>query len=146
MIMAMFSQDHGHVEITRQDRLDVIALARTVPGTEPIAVGNGLRWFELVANLPPPLARRFVYLDVPDIVSSDPTNMHQVERWKAIDPALHVVDARQFVCTTPHFVLLADGGDELAGWLQDRARFAMPPQDRAALTPVTSLPCGPARP
>ncbi len=141
MILALLCHQRGTIEVTKPDRLQVLALVGPAPDDVPIAVGNGLRYLELVANLPPSQTRNIVYLDLPDVPAGDPTNMHQVERWKVIDPRLRVVNAQRFVCTTPRFRLLTEPDEELPGWLRGRALFSPPPTDRPALIPVQSLPC-----
>ena len=133
-------------QIGRPDRQDVLELVRQAPGDGPIAVGSGLRFLELAGNLPPELSHRVVYLDLPGTPSPDPTNRHQVERWKAIDPDLPVADARRFVCANPHFLLLTDpygGTDDVPAWLAGRAALAQPSPDRVQLIPVASRPCEP---
>jgi hypothetical protein len=131
-------------EIAQHNRLDTLAVAHAAPGNLPIATGNGLRFFELRENSPPEIARRIVFLDLPHIVSADPTNRHQVERWKAIQPNLPVVDAQAFTCATPSFLALYDpqgGIDDLPQWLVGRGLIQPPQGNRPSLKLVTPMPC-----
>ena len=71
-----------------------LALVAAAPGREPIFTANGLRYLELRENLPPKIAARVVYvLDPLGYVSPDPTNLHQVQRWLAMDPKLAAIAA-----------------------------------------------------
>lgn len=127
-------------ELAKTDRRDALAVADAAPGTLPIVTGNGLRYFEIAENARPAIARRIVFLDVPDTASPDPTNRNQVLRWKAIDRDLRVEDARTFVCATPAFLLFAqpsDGpADILPQWLSVRA-----PSTGPSLTAIRPKPC-----
>lgn len=127
------------------DRRSAVSTAAAAPGDLPIVTGSGLRWFELVANASPALRRRLVFLDTRDAhASPDPTNYHQVMRWKVIDPRLRVVDAAQFLCDTPTFWLFVDpagGTDPLPHWLRTRAAFATPDPHRPSLVRVRSVRC-----
>jgi len=85
------------------------ALARTAPGDLPIATGNGLRFLELRENAGPEVARRLVYLiDADESELGDPTNEHQVRRWKIIDPSLPVMSADAFLAGHPSFLVFRD--------------------------------------
>jgi mannosyltransferase len=132
-------------EIGKADRLEALASVETAPGPLPIVTGSGLRFFEIRENAP--AGDRLVFLDTSGTPSRDPTNRHQVLRWKAIDPGLKVADAQAFLCANPAFYLFAqppDGGaDELPGWLASRADFTPPPAGRASLTLVRARPCAP---
>ncbi len=123
---------------------DALSTVATAPGDLPIATGSGLRWFELTANAPPATRRRLVYIDTHPDASPDPTNHHQVRRWKAIDPHLDVVDAQRFLCDTPAFWLFVDpsgGEDSLPAWLRGHVRFVAPAAERPSLTLVRSPRC-----
>ena len=132
-------------EIDKTDRLEALATIAAAPGTIPIVTGSGLRFFEFYETARPSIRRRLRFLDIPDAPSTDPTNRHQLLRWKALEPGLPVDDAHAFLCATPAFLLFAqpdDGGaDALPGWLASRAYFTPPPNDRASLTPIRSRPC-----
>jgi len=131
-------------ELAKQDRLAVLSLVRQTPTDLPIVTADGLRFFEIMANSPPAIARRLVFLQVPGIVADDPTNRHQVERWKVIDPGLPVVDARDFLCANPEFLMLFDpsGSDiSLPRWLSQTQDTPLPALDRPTLTRVRSGPC-----
>ncbi len=143
LMLSMFDRYGGELE--KPDRLDALALANAAPGDLPIATGSGLRFFELLANLPPSVARRVIYLDLPDVPPPDPTNRHQVERWSKIDRRLPVVDAQSFICATPRFLLLTepgDGSDIMPAWLAARASFKEPSLNKPSLILIQSLPCG----
>lgn len=127
----------------RRARADALALAQSAPPNLPIVTGDGLRFLELYEN-GPKTARRLVYLDLRHVVSDDPTNRHQVERWKTIRADLPVVSPDTFLCATPAFLLFTDpngGMDDAPRWLTGRADFAPPALDRPALTLVRSRPC-----
>lgn len=128
----------------RVPQIEASRLIEQAQGTLPIATGNGLRYIELVANSSPAIAKRIVYLDLPDIVSDDPTNRHQVERWKVINPSLKSVNAQKFICSNRQFLLFSDpeeGQDDIPRWLVDHANFDFPSSVGASLTLVTSRPC-----
>jgi len=94
-------------------RADAVLAERAPPGL-PIVTGNGLRFLELSENTDPKTAARLVYLTAPDERElSDPTNEHQVERWKTIDPRLAVGPAAAFFATH-HTVLLFRDPDAAA--------------------------------
>lgn len=143
LTVSLLGRDGG--EITRPNRLFALSLIATAPGDLPIATGSGMRFMEALGNLPAPVTKRIVYLDLPGARSVDPTNRHQVERWKMIDKALPMVDAHEFVCETPRFLLLTepiDGSDDMPRWLRGRASFVAPSADKPTLMTVKSLPCG----
>lgn len=131
-------------ELAKTDRLTMLAVVANAPGALPIVTGSGLRFFEMAANAPPSIARRLVYLDLPAVQSGDPTNRHQVERWKTIDSTLPVVEAGAFICATPRFLLLTDpsgGVDDLPEWLASHAAYSKPSRDRPALTLIEKVSC-----
>lgn len=85
------------------------ALAERAPPGPPIVTSNGLRFLELRENTDPRTAARLVYLTAPDGAAlSDPTNEHQVERWKTIDPALPVFPAAAYLATHGQLLLFRD--------------------------------------
>ncbi len=85
------------------------ALAERAPPGLPIVTGNGLRFLELSENTDPKTAARLVYLTAPDeSLLGDPTNEHQVERWKTIEPRLAVGPAAPFFATHRQFLLFRD--------------------------------------
>lgn len=130
-------------ELGKEDRLEALALVDAAPGTLPIVTGSGLRFLELREHALPAIARRLVFLDVPS-GSTDPTNRHQVLRWKAIRPDLNVADVRPFACSTPAFLLFAQpeggGADDLPRWL-GLQRSAILLHGRASLTLVRQRRC-----
>ncbi|WP_066806804.1 hypothetical protein [Sphingomonas asaccharolytica] len=123
-------------EVGKGDRLEALALVASVRDSLPIVTGSGLRFFEISENSP--AGAHITFLDTPGPPSGDPTNTHQVLRWKAIDPRLRVESVTAFLCRTPAFYLFAQpnggGADALPGWLAGRADFAAPPADHASLT------------
>jgi hypothetical protein len=128
----------------RLARRNAIALVRGAPAGLPIVTGDGLRFLEIYENSSAETARRLVYLDFRDLASGDPTNRHQVERWKVIRADLPVVAADAFLCATPTFLLFTDpngGPDDAPRWLRGRASLAAPISDRASLRLVRSRPC-----
>lgn len=85
------------------------ALVRRAPTGLPIVTGNGLRFLELSENAGPGVARRLVYLTADDEAAlGDPTNEHQVERWKSIDPKLNVQIGAAFFAAHKSFVMFRD--------------------------------------
>ena len=128
----------------RTSQLDALSVLKETSEDIPIVTGNGLRFFEISVNSSPSIVRRAKYINLPNTASIDPTNRHQVERWKVIRPELPVIDAMPFVCSTPVFLLFHDpieGPDDLPHWLLDHASFEFPSSDRASLTFVKSKPC-----
>lgn len=130
-------------EIGKGDRLEALASVAAVRDSLPIVTGSGLRFFEISENSP--AGARLTFLDTPAMPSGDPTNAHQVLRWKAIDPRLRVENAAAFLCRTPVFYLFTqpDGGgaDALPAWLAGRAEVTARPTDRASLTLVRAHAC-----
>jgi hypothetical protein len=85
------------------------ALAERAPPGLPIVTGNGLRFLELSENTDPNTAARLVYLTAPDESEfGDPTNEHQVERWKTINSRLAVGPAAPFFAAHRTFLLFRD--------------------------------------
>ncbi len=85
------------------------ALAERAPPGLPIATGDGLRFLELSENTDRATGARLVYLTAPHETDlGDPTNEHQVERWKTIDPRLAVVPAADFFAAHRQFLLFRD--------------------------------------
>ncbi len=143
ILMLLFPVGRDGGEIAKADRLQVLKLVVADRSSLPIVTGNGLRWFELAANLPPAQARRVHFLNA-GAPASDPTNHHQVERWKAIDRTLAVTDAASFIRETPRFLLLVDpsgGADALPGWLRTRHCLPLLPADRPSLTEINPGAC-----
>ena len=130
-------------EVGKGDRLEALASVASVRDSLPIVTGSGLRFFEISENSP--AGARTTFLDTPGMPSGDPTNAHQVLRWKAIDPRLRVENATAFLCRTPVFYLFTqpDGGgaDTLPDWLAGHADFTPPPADRSSLTLVRAHAC-----
>lgn len=130
-------------EVGKGDRLEALASAASVRDSLPIVTGSGLRFFEISENSP--AGARITFLDTPGMSSGDPTNAHQVLRWKAIDSRLRVENATAFLCRTPAFYLFAQpnggGADTLPGWLAGRADFTAPPADHASITLVRAHAC-----
>jgi hypothetical protein len=92
-------------------------------------VSEGLQYFELSEAAPDSMKSRLFYVTAPaGVVSPDPTNEHQVERWKAIDPELHVVSPEAFFALNPRFYLLHTTGstDVLTGWLLAQGSIEKP--------------------
>jgi hypothetical protein len=91
------------------DLLADAALAEHAPPGLPIVTGNGLRFLELSENTDARTAARLVYLTAPDEDElGDPTNEHQVERWKTIDPRLAIGPAAPFLAAHRQFLLFRD--------------------------------------
>lgn len=93
----------------RLRREEAFALLAGAPEGPPIATGNGLRFFEIYEGAGPAVAKRLVFLMVPDLDRSpDPTNDHQVRRWARIDPALPIKPIQDFLAANPEFLLFTD--------------------------------------
>jgi hypothetical protein len=98
-----------HKAFLADDLRGDVALLGRAPGNLPIATGNGLRFLELSENAGPDVVRRLVYLtDADEGELGDPTNEHQVERWKTIDPRLPVVPADDFLARNRTFLMFRD--------------------------------------
>ena len=101
-------------------RTEAIAAVEAAPQGLPIVTGNGLRFFELSEGAKPAVAHRLVYLTSPSgVISPDPTNEHQVQRWANIRGDLAVIDAAGFVARNPRFLVFSDPSavDVLPDWL-----------------------------
>jgi hypothetical protein len=86
-----------------------LALLDRAPPDLPIVTGNGLRFFEFCENAKRAVGDRIRYLEPPlGTVSPDPTNQHQVERWKIIAPQLAVLGMAEFLTSNSRFLLFAD--------------------------------------
>lgn len=78
-----------------------------LPGSCPIVIADGVQWFPMLEELPPTTRSRIVYLTLPRSVPlGDPTNEHQIERWKAIDPRLPVEDIDRFLQQNSRFYVV----------------------------------------
>jgi hypothetical protein len=77
------------------------------PGSYPVVAADGNEFFQLEEGAPPNFRARLVYLVVPPSVPvGDPTDEHEVIRWKVIDPKLPVEDATAFLANHPKFYVL----------------------------------------
>ena len=100
-----------------------LALLERAPPHLPVVTGNGLRFLEMREGAGAAAAGRLFYLKSPaGTASPDPTNEHQVERWKTIAPNLAVMDVAPFVAAHRRFVLFRDASavDLLPGLLAGR--------------------------
>jgi len=87
-----------------ENRFNYEPAVASIPGTCPIVIINGDTWFALMEQLPAAQRNRIVYLTLPTNVRfGDPTNEHQVERWKAINPDLPVEGVSKFLRQNPKF-------------------------------------------
>src|ERR1019366_370207 len=58
-------------------------------------------------SAPPDIRSRLVYLTLPpDVPVGDPSNQHQIERWKAINPQLPVEDISAFLTSHPKYYVM----------------------------------------
>jgi hypothetical protein len=99
------------------------AVFQKLGGSLPIVVADGLQFCPLEESAPTDIRSRLVYLTLPPgLQAADPTNEHQIERWKAIDPSLPVESAAEFVQRNPEFYVLDTrlSDDTLTGYLLDR--------------------------
>ncbi|MGA8668269.1 MAG: hypothetical protein WB679_00245, partial [Terracidiphilus sp.] len=77
------------------------------PGSYPVVAADGNEFFQLQETAPPDFRARLIYLVVPPSVAvGDPTDEHEVVRWKVIDPKLPVEDATAFLANHPKFYVL----------------------------------------
>ena len=84
-----------------------LEFAAKVPGPYPIVVADGLQFFSLMESAAPEIRDRLVYLTLPpETYIGDATNMHAIERWKAINPKLPVENIDQFVAENPKFYVV----------------------------------------
>ena len=105
-----------------------VDVVRDLPGQYPVVVASGKNFFELLELATPEEKKRLIYLTAPtDVVLPDPTNEHQIERWKAINSDLRVEDLDQFLSTNDRFYVVDgpsfDGAS--ARLLLDRHRLAL---------------------
>jgi hypothetical protein len=113
----------GAVLAARRGIEEALAVLRRAPSTPVIVTGNGLRFLELAEAAEPALARRLVFLTSPrGVVSPDPTNEHQVERWRQIRPDLAIADPETFLAHADGFLVFHDSSavDVLPEWLVGR--------------------------
>ncbi len=99
---------------------ETVALLKHATQPYPIVVAEGLQFFQLEESAPEPLKSRLVYVTAPaGATVPDPTNEHQVERWRPIRPDLKIQDAGSFFAQNPHFYVLHTevSTDVLTGWL-----------------------------
>jgi Dolichyl-phosphate-mannose-protein mannosyltransferase len=92
----------------------------SLPGTDPIVVGEGLAFLELKAAAGPAVEKRLVYLTTPPgEPNPDPTNEDLVKRWTQFRSDLNVQDARQFLASHAHFYLIHtdQSTDVITPWL-----------------------------
>lgn len=76
-------------------------------GFDPIVVADGSQFFQLEESAPVQFRSRLVYLIPPQNVPvGDPTNQHEVMRWKTIVPNLPVENASEFLRTHSRFYVL----------------------------------------
>lgn len=86
---------------------DLDAITGDLPGNDPIVIGDGLAFFPLMESSPAAIRSRFVYVTLPEETPiGDPTNEHQIERWKAINPTLPVESVTEFLQQNPRFYLV----------------------------------------
>jgi hypothetical protein len=89
--------------------VQALTLLDRAPPDLPIVTGNGLRFFEFREDAAPAIGDRIRYLEPPaGTISPDPTNQHQVERWKTIAPQLAVSNRAEFLKSNSRFLLFAD--------------------------------------
>jgi Dolichyl-phosphate-mannose-protein mannosyltransferase len=86
----------------------------------PIAVDEGLQYFQLQEGLPDQLKSRLVYVTTPaGVTNPEPTNENQVKRWIPLRPDLKVMSADVFLAQNPHFYFLhtTESNNALTDWL-----------------------------
>lgn len=133
MAGAILSGAEAPKRLLREDALDLVAHA---PEGLPIATGDGLRFLEIYEGAGPAVAKRLVFLMVPDPGRSpDPTNDHQVRRWAQIDPRLPIRPIEGFLAENPEFLLFTDPTlpDMLPDDLRARGYVSRPIAGRAGM-------------
>jgi len=109
MVLLLASLSPLRTALLADDLRADAALAERAPPGLPIATGNGLRFLELRENTDPKTAARLIYLTAPnESALGDPTNEHQVERWKRINPGLAVAPATPFFAGNRSFLWFSD--------------------------------------
>jgi hypothetical protein len=101
-------------------REDALAVLQADQSGLPIVTGNGLRFLEMSEAAEPGIARRLIFLVSPlGVVSPDPTNEHQVERWGTIRSDLAITTPESFIRAHPRFLLFHDESavDVIPDWL-----------------------------
>ena len=104
LLAALLTASHKPHYVGEFDRQ---AAFQRLSGSFPIVVADGLQFFPLMESAPPDIRSRLVYVTLPPgVQAGDPTNEHQIERWKAIDPSLPVENVAEFLKRTPRFYVL----------------------------------------
>jgi hypothetical protein len=110
----------GALTLTKADRpaKDYSEVLAKLSGDIPIVVADGLQFFPLEESAPPKIRARIRYVTLPQGTAvGDPTNQHQIERWKAINPALPVRAVTEFVKETPdYYVVDFRTSDDTPAW------------------------------
>ena len=110
-----------------------------LPGPYPIVIANGLDWFPILEQSPQAVRSRIVYLVLPPgVPMGDPTNEHQIQRWKAIDPSLAVEGVEQFLSGNSRFYVIDYPGSDgtLVQFLKQR-RLIRPMETPSEKPPAT---------
>ena len=108
---------------------ETVALLKYATKPYPIVVAEGLQFLQLEEAAPEPFKSRLVYVTAPPKVTlPDPTNEHQVERWRPIRPDLKIQDARSFFAQNPNFYILHTevSADVLTSWLLAKGALGKP--------------------
>jgi hypothetical protein len=120
LVAALLTAGHRPHYVGEFDRQ---AVFQRLSGSFPIVVADGLQFCPLEESAPPDIRSRLVYLTLPPgVPAADPTNEHQIERWKAIDPSLPVESLTQFLQRNSSFYVLDTrlSDDALTTYLLDR--------------------------
>jgi hypothetical protein len=120
LLAALLTAGHRPHYVGEFDRK---AVFQRLSGSLPIVVADGLQFCPLEESAPAEIRSRLVYLTLPPgVQAADPTNEHQIERWKAIDPSLPVESVAEFLKRTPEFYVLDTrlSDDALTTYLLDR--------------------------
>jgi 4-amino-4-deoxy-L-arabinose transferase-like glycosyltransferase len=120
LLAALLTAGHSPHYVGEFDRK---AVFQRLSGSLPIVVADGLQFCPLIESAPPDIRSRLVYLTLPPgVQAADPTNEHQIERWKAIDPSLPVESAAEFLKRNPEYYVLDTrlSDDTLTTYLLDR--------------------------
>jgi len=129
------------------EEFDRLAVFQQLPGPYPIVIADGVQFLPLAESAPPDIRSRLVYLTLPpEVPVGDPTNQHQIERWKAINPQLPVEGVSAFLASHPKFYVMdtRSSDDTPATYLLEGHLIQLAAQSGEVLIYKSRLPSEPA--
>ena len=122
------AKDRGN---PKGEQIDTVPLFAKAIEPYPIVLSEGIQFFEQEENphLSQDLKSRIVYLTMPfGHKFNDPTNEHQIERWKTINSKLPVYTSESFLAKHGCFYLMDTGGpsDDLTDYLVEKGMSLLP--------------------